>query len=382
MFSEKAALRIPGPSPVPPEVTRAMTHSMIGHRSADFSNLLKNVEEKLRPLFGTNGYVAVLAGTGTGGLEASIANLVQPGDGVLSVTTGNFGDRFADIAKRAGAELHTLTYEWGTPADPADIDSFLTTHDHVKVVLVTHCETSTGVLNDVKAIAQIVRNHDAYLIVDAVSSLVGAKLLMDEWQIDMVVTGSQKALALPPGLALIGIGERASKRMKERPVRTLYFDLTRYEKDLSNHTTPWTPPVSLVYGLHQSLTMIEEEGLENGQARHLLLRDMTRAAMRALNLPLLVADDLYASPTVTTVSTPDFDADAFRKILKNELHVSIAGGQKQLSGKIFRIGHMGYVDVADMLQCISAIEIALYKIGHSFTLGAGIKAAEEVFLRA
>ncbi len=382
MFSEKAALRIPGPTPVPPEVTRAMTHSMIGHRSADFSNLLKNVEDKLRPLFGTRGAVAVIAGTGTGGLEAAIANLVLPGDGVLSVTTGNFGDRFAEIAKRTGAELHTLSYEWGTPASPDDVDRFLTENDHVKVVLVTHCETSTGVLNDVKAIAQIVRNHHAYIVVDAVSSLVGAKLPMDEWNIDLVATGSQKALALPPGLALVGIGERALQRIKERPGRSLYFDLARYAKDLNDNTTPWTPPVSLVYGLLESLNMIEEEGLENVQARHLLLRDMTRAAIRALNLPLLVTDDQYASPTVTTVSTPDFDADAFRKILKNELHVSVAGGQKQLSGKIFRIGHMGYVDAADMLQCISAIEVALYKMGHKIELGAGIKAAEEVLVRA
>ena len=382
MFSEKAALRIPGPTPVPPEVTRAMTHSMIGHRSADFSTLLKSVEDKLRPLFGTSGAVAVIAGTGTGGLEAAIANLVLPGDGVLSVTTGNFGDRFADIAKRAGAELHSLSYEWGTPANPDDVDRFLTENNHVKVVLVTHCETSTGVLNDVKAIAQIVRNHDAYIVVDAVSSLVGAKLPMDEWNIDLVATGSQKALALPPGLALVGIGERALQRIKERPGRSLYFDLARYAKDLNDNTTPWTPPVSLVYGLLESLKMIEEEGLEKAQARHLLLRDMTRAAIRALNLPLLVTDDQYASPTVTTVSTPDFDADAFRKILKNELHISVAGGQKQLSGKIFRIGHMGYVDAADMLQCISAIEVALYKMGHKIELGAGIKAAEEVLVRA
>ncbi len=382
MFSEKTVLRIPGPTPVPPEVTRAMTHTMIGHRSADFSNLLSSVENKLRPLFGTRGSVAVIAGTGTGGLEAAIANLVHPGDGVLSVTTGNFGDRFADIAKRAGAELHTLAYEWGTAAQPQDIDQFLTAHPHVKVILVTHCETSTGVLNDVEAIAKVVRQHDAYLVVDAVSSLVGAKLLMDEWNVDLVVTGSQKALALPPGLALVGIGDRALARIKERPARTLYFDLVRYDKDLNDRTTPWTPPVSLVYGLEQSLAMIEAEGLENVQARHLLLRDMTRAAMRALGLPLLVVDDKYASPTVTTVSTPDFDADAFRKILKNDLHVSVAGGQKKLSGKIFRVGHMGYVDAADMLQCIAAIEIALYKMGRPVTLGAGIKAAEEVLVRA
>ena len=382
MFAEKTVLRIPGPTPVPPEVTRAMTHSMIGHRSADFSNLLARVEEKLRPLFGTRGSVAVIAGTGTGGLEAAIANLVQPGDGVLSVTIGNFGDRFADIAKRAGADLHTLSYEWGTPAQPEEIGRYLDEHMQVKVVLVTHCETSTGVLNDIAAIGQIVRLHDAYLIVDAVSSLGGAKLPMDEWNVDLVVTGSQKVLALPPGLALVGIGERALKRIKERPLRTLYFDLARYEKDLQNHTTPWTPPISLVYGLEQTLIMIEEEGLDNVHARHLLLRDMTRASITALGLPLLVQDDKYASPTVTTVLTPDFDADAFRKILKNDLHISVAGGQKQLSGKVFRIGHMGYVDAADMLQCIAAIEVALFKMGRPVALGAGIKAAEEVLVRA
>lgn len=380
MFGEKAALRIPGPTPVAPEVVRAMTHSMIGHRSADFSNLLKSVETKLRPLFGTTGQVAVIAGTGTGGLEAAIVNLVHPGDGVLAVTIGNFGERFADIAKRAGGNMHTLDFEWGTAANPADVDAFLNDHPEVKVVLATHCETSTGVLNDVKAIAAVVRKHDAYIIVDAVSSLVGARLPMDEWQVDMVVTGSQKALALPPGLALIGISDRALARIKERPARTLYFDLARYAKDLNDNTTPWTPPVSLVFGLEQSLAMIEEEGLENVYQRHMVLRDMTRAAVRALGLPLLVEDDAYASPTVTTISTPNFNADDFRKILKNDLHISVAGGQKKLSGKIFRIGHMGYVDAADMLQCIAAMEIALYKIGHPVTFGAGIKAAEEVFL--
>ncbi|PWI59037.1 pyridoxal-phosphate-dependent aminotransferase family protein [Sulfoacidibacillus thermotolerans] len=381
MFSEKTILRIPGPTPVPPEVTRAMTHPMIGHRSGDFSALLAEVEANLREVFHTSGDIAVIAGTGTAGLEASVFSMVRQGDAVLAISTGNFGDRFTEIARRTNATLYTLNYEWGQPAKEQDVVQMLKEHPEIEVVLMSHCETSTGVLNDVQAIAKITRAHGAYLIVDAVSSFIGSPLLMDEWLVDVVVTGSQKALALPPGLALVALSKRALERVKNGPpARSFYFDLARYHKDLGADTTPWTPPVSLIYGLRASLAMIKQEGLEQAQARHRLLRDMTRAGVRALGLKLMVEDEKYASHTVTTVLVSD--ADAVRKVMKNDLHIAVAGGQKQLSGKIIRIGHMGYVDASDILQCLAALEIALVQTGHEIKLGAGVSAAAEVYLHA
>ncbi len=382
MFGEKHVLRIPGPTPVPPEVTRAMTHAMIGHRSSDFSALLADVEQRLRPLFGTAGDVAILAGTGTAGLEAAVQNMIRVGEQMLAVSNGNFGDRFADIASRTGARVEVLRYEWGQATDPEDIDRLLTEHPAIKTVLLTHCETSTGVLNDLASIARVVRTHDGHLIVDAVSSFLGAPILMDEWGIDVVVTGSQKALGLPPGITLVACGPRAWERIERPGVGTLYFDLARYRKSLADDTTPWTPPVSLVFGLQASLQLIEEEGVAVCYERHLLLRNMTRAAARAWDMPLFVTEDHYASPTVTTIATPDFDANAMRKVLKNELHIIVAGGQKHMDGKLLRIGHMGYVDAADMLQCIAAMEIALGRIERRIEYGAGVRAAQEVYLNA
>ncbi len=381
MFAEKTVLRIPGPTPVPPEVARAMGHAMVGHRSSEFSVLLAEVLTDLRELMQTSGSVAILAGTGTTGLETALVNLVEPDDEVLSVSTGNFGDRFADIASRVGATVHSLSYEWGQAAQAEDIERALTEQPHIKVVLVTHCETSTGVLNDVKAIADVVHRHGGYLVVDAVSSFIGAPLPVDEWRVDVMVTGSQKALGLPPGLALVGVSERAAERMREIPRRTLYLDLVRYFKDAQANTTPFTPPVSLVYGLQAALSLLRQEGLPQTQRRHLLLRDMTRAGVRAMGLPLLVAEDIDASPTVTTVGMLDFDADAVRKVMKSEFHIAIAGGQKHLSGKIFRIGHMGYIDAGDVLHYLACLETALAKTGHAVPLGAGVAAAQEVYLR-
>lgn len=381
MFAEKTVLRIPGPTPVPPEVARAMGHAMVGHRSSEFSALLAEVLADLRALMQTSGSVAILAGTGTAGLETALLNLVQPNEEILSVSTGNFGDRFADIASRVGATVRTLSYEWGQAARAEDIERALAEQPGVKVVLVTHCETSTGVLNDVRAIAEVVHRRGGYLVVDAVSSFIGAPLPIDEWRVDVVVTGSQKALGLPPGLTLVGVSERAAERMKEIPRRTLYFDLVRYFKDAQADTTPFTPPVSLVYGLQASLALLRQEGLQQAQRRHLLLRDMTRAGVRAIGLPLLVAQDADASPTVTTVGLLDFDADAVRKVMKSELHVAIAGGQKHLAGKILRIGHMGYIDAGDVLHYLACLETALAKTGHAAALGAGVAAAQEVYLR-
>ncbi len=381
MFEEKTVLRIPGPTPVPPEVTRAMTHAMIGHRSGDFSSLLAEVEASLRDLFQTSGDVAVIAGTGTGGLEAAVYSMVHAGDRVLAISTGNFGDRFTEIARRTEADVISLNCEWGQPAKVEEVARILAEHSDIRVVLLTHCETSTGVLNNVQQIAHITQEYGAYLIVDAVSSFVGSPLPMDEWNVDVVVTGSQKALGLPPGLALVAMSSRAIERVKNGPAaRSFYFDLKRYQKGLGDSTTPWTPPVSLIYGLRESLLMIQEEGLQQAQRRHRLLRDMTRAGIRAMGLSLVVNDEKSASDTVTTVFVPD--ADQVCKVMKNDLHIVVAGGQKQLSGKIIRIGHMGYVDASDMLQCLAALEIALVKTGYKMELGAGVRAAQEVYLHA
>lgn len=244
----------------------------------------------------------------------------------------------------------------------------------------THCETSTGVLNPIADISKTIHdNSEALVIVDAVSSLGGVKTEMDAWGVDLLVTGSQKAMMLPPGLTLIGVSDRAWKVIEANEQGRFYFDLKTYRKNIEADKVPYTPTVTLLQGLDQALTLIEEEGLEEVYHRHELMKNMTRAAMKALHVPLLT-DDTYASPTVTALKPTSFDAEDLRKIVREQFNLSLAGGQQHLSGKVFRIGHMGYCSPADVLQVISLIEIGLTQLGESVTLGAGVKSAQEVFV--
>ncbi|WP_077306017.1 pyridoxal-phosphate-dependent aminotransferase family protein [Terribacillus halophilus] len=380
MLPDQLLLRIPGPSPIPPSVQRAMSQPMIGHRGAETTALLQRIKPKLKPVFGTEQDVLLVTGSGTAGLEAAVANTAKPGDEVLVVVVGAFGDRFVKIAKAYQLLVHQLDVTWGEAAKPEDIKAVLQEHPEISSVFVTYCETSTGVLNPIKEIAEAVHEvSDALVIVDGVSCVAGVETEFDAWGIDILVTGTQKAFMLPGGMFFAVVSERAWQVIESNTQPRFYLDLTKYREGIAKDSTPFTPALSILFGLEQVLTLLEEEGLEQVYARHRLMRDMTRAAFRALDIPLLV-EDAYASPTVTAIKPADFDAEQLRKQVKQEFNLAFAGGQQHMKGEIFRIGHMGYCSPADVLQVISAVEIGLMQIGKQIILGAGTQAAQQIYL--
>ncbi|SFE04111.1 aspartate aminotransferase [Lentibacillus persicus] len=380
MLADQPFLRIPGPTPVPPSVQRAMNQPMIGHRDQETKDLLHRIKPKLKPVFGTDQDILMIAGSGTGGLETAVVNAVRPGDEVLVIVTGAFGDRFAQICTEYDITMHRIDVEWGEAAEPETVETYLKQHPEIKAVFATFCETSTGVLNPVYELSQVIKQQsDALFIVDGVSAIAGAEMKMDDWGIDILVTGSQKAMMLPPGLTFATVSERAWDVIENNKRPSFYFDLTKYRDQLENDSTPFTPAISLLFGLEQVLSLIETEGLGAVYNRHLTMMNMTRAAFKELGIPLLTSDKA-ASPTVTAIAPTDFDPEALRKVLKNEFNLTVAGGQKHLKGQIFRIGHMGYCSPADMLQTIGIIEVALNKIGKPIELGSGTRAAQEILL--
>ncbi|MDI6870703.1 MAG: alanine--glyoxylate aminotransferase family protein [Bacillota bacterium] len=376
MFDEKVYLHIPGPSPVPPQVQRAMARPMIGHRSGDFSKLVARLGEEAKKLFRTAGDVLTLTGSGTAGMEACVAGVVSPGDEVLVLVSGVFGERWAKIAQAYGAKVTRLDTRWGTPIDPHQVAVKLAENPRFKAVFATQNETSTTVQNDIAAIGAYVAKTEAVFVVDCVSSLGGADFRMDEWQVDLAVAGSQKCLMLPPGLALVAVSPKAWKAIEGTRSSRFYLDLVAYRDSLAKATTPYTPAVSLYFGLEAALALLFEEGLENSFRRHDLMKRMVRRAIRALGLSLL-AEDAWASPTVTGVWAPEgLNPDDFRARIKKRYGVVLAGGQKDLTGKIFRIGHMGYTSPYDLLGVVAAVELGLKESGYPASFGTGVAAAQ------
>jgi len=379
-MQDKHYLMIPGPTPVPPAVVAAMSRPMIGHRSEDFAALHRRIEEKIRRVFGTAHEVFILTNSGTGGLETAVANVLSPGDRVLALITGNFGERFANIARAYGAEVDELNFGWGKNVDLAAVKEKLAGNPGYKAVLATQNETSTGVLNDIAGIGALVAETPALLLVDGVSGVGGIEIKMDEWHVDVLVTASQKALMLPPGLAMVGVGPKAWPVIEANTSPRFYFSLPAARKSFAKWNTAYTPNVALFQGLEAALDMMFAEGLENVYARHILLARAVRAAVLALGLKPL-ADENCASPTVTAVYSPEgIGADDIRKILKEELGVTFAGGQGILKGKIFRIAHMGFADRMDVIIAVAALEMALVRAGFPVELGKGVRAAQEVLL--
>lgn len=380
MLTDQQILRIPGPSPIPPSVSRAMSQPMIGHRGQSTSDMIAAIRPKLKKVFGTQQEVMILTGSGTAGLETAVVNTVAPGEEVAVIVTGAFGDRFVKICKAYGLATHVFDVEWGKAVDPLEVKEFLREKPLVTAVFSTFCETSTGVLNPIKELAAAIKEvSDALVIVDGVSCVAGTATEMDEWGIDIVVTGSQKAFMLPAGLAFIAASERAWEKVNANPQPRFYLDLAKHRDNILKDTTPFTPALSILFGLQQVLELLEEEGLESVYARHALMMNMTRAAFKALGVPLLTTDT-DASPTVTAVKPDDFDPEVFRKVMKTEFNLELAGGQQELAKKIFRIGHMGYCSPADMLQAIAAMEIGIVKAGKQIELGHGVRAAQQIFL--
>lgn len=380
MLQDQYHLRIPGPTPIPPSVQRAMVRPMIGHRGNETSELLHSIKPRLKKVFGTEQDVMIVTGSGTSGLEAAVVNAVKPLDEVLVIVTGAFGARFVAICEAYGIRVHKYEVEWGKAFDPLKIKEHLRNIPNITAVFATYCETSTGVMNPIHELAAAVNDvSDALIIVDGVSCVGGVETKMDDWGVDILVTGSQKAFMLPAGLMFIAASERAWEVIRSNPNRGFYLDLLKYKDDLAKDTTPFTPALSILFGLDQALELMEKEGLENVYGRHALMKEMVRGAFRALEIPLLTNDE-DASETVTAVKPDDFDAEEFRKVINKEFRLSVAGGQERLKGKIFRIGHMGYCSPADVLQTLSMIEIGLIKSGKNIELGKGVAAAQRIYM--
>jgi aspartate aminotransferase-like enzyme len=374
-------LMIPGPSVVPSRVLRALSEPPIGHRTAEFRALLEEVTRGLKEVFRTQNDVFVLSSSGTGAMEAAVANTVNPGDRVLVVVIGHFGERWVKLVSAYGAQVERLDFEWGQAADPDVLRSRLRQPDadDIRTVLLTQNETSTGVCNDVEALAAVVREHGALLIVDAISGLLGIELRTDEWGVDIVVGGSQKAFMLPPGLAFISVSDRAWEAVARCRQPRFYFDLPAARKALEDWQTPYTPAVNLFVGLREALRMAFEEGLDNIHARHRRLGRATRAAVQALGLQLL-ADPQRASDVVTAVRVPEgVDGSLLSRTMSQDYDITITGGQGALKGRIFRIGHVGHVFERDVLATLAALELALHKVGFPTQLGVGVAAAQKEF---
>jgi aspartate aminotransferase-like enzyme len=356
-------LRIPGPTPCPDEVLQAMTKQMINHRGPEFGQIVSEVTDNLKQLFQTKNDLFLLTGSGTGGLEAALVNTLSPGDKVLSVSIGVFGDRFATIARQFGAEIVPLKFEWGKAADADAIRRALEAEPEIKAVLVTHNETSTGVTNDLAQISGMVKRFDKLILVDAISSLSSINLPVDKWHCDVVVTGSQKGWMVPPGLAMVSVSEDAWRAHAKATMPRFYWDFSKAKSYLEKKQTPWTPVITVVFALSVSLKMMLKEGLPGIFARHARVAQKARDGVKSLGLPLF-ADERYASNTVTSVAgAGGLDVKKMLKIMREEHQIVLGGGQQSLDGKIFRIGHMGWVKESDIEPVISALRVVLPQAG-------------------
>jgi len=356
-------LRIPGPTPCPTEVLQAMTKQMVNHRGPEFGQILHGVTEKLKQMFQTKNDVFLLTGSGTGGMEAAIVNTLSPGDKVLCVSIGVFGERFGTIARQFGAEVIPLNFEWGKAADPDAVRQALKSEPGIKAVLVTHNETSTGVTNDLASLSAAVKESGKLLLVDAISGLGSVNLPVDEWRCDVTVTGSQKGWMVPPGMAMISVSQDAWQAHAQARMPRFYWDFTKAKSYLEKDQTPWTPVVSIVFALSISLDMMLKEGLPNIFARHARLAEATRKGVKELGLPLF-ADEKYASNTVTAVGASNgLDTKKLLRILREKHQVVLGGGQQTLDGKMFRIGHLGWVNEQDIEKVLSVLKIALPEAG-------------------
>lgn len=384
-MDDKLMLMIPGPTPVPEQVLLAMAKHPIGHRSGDFGKIMAEVTANLKWLHQTQNDVLILTASGTGAMEAGMINFLSPGDRVLVGSNGKFGERWAEVTDAYGLNTERITAEWGKPLDPeqfrlpleADVDK------QIKAVVVTHSETSTGVINDLETINRHVKAHgEALIMVDTVTSLGATNVPVDAWGLDVVASGSQKGYMIPPGLGFVAVSAKAWEAYKTAKLPRYYLDLGKYRKDAAKNTTPFTPPINLFFALQAALRMMQAEGLEAIFARHHRLLAATRAAVQAMAMPLLAADEC-ASPAITAVMPSGVDAEQIRSVMKKRFDIVLAGGQDHLSGKIFRIGHLGFVSDRDVLTAIAALEATLQELGHEgFTSGAGVAAAAKVLASA
>ena len=370
-------LRIPGPTALPASVREAGARQMINHRGPEFAQMLARILDGMKPYFGTTNDIAMLSCAGSGGLEAAVVNTLSPGDRVVGVSIGSFGDRFAKIAKTYGADVTKVEAEWGYAAAADEVREILRATPDAKAVLLTHNETSTGVMNPIADLAAAIRAEtpDALILVDSVSGLGAVPFEMDAWGVDVVVTGSQKAWMAAPGLAMIAASPRAWDAMERATMPRFYLDLKAHRESHANGQTPWTPAIAVVYQVDEGLRLMGLEGKEAVFARHEACAAAARAGLTALGFDLF-ADPSVASRTVTAAHVPDdLDWKAFNGEVKRR-GVVLAGGQGKLTGKIFRLGHLGSVTLEEILGAMSTLEMASIAAGRPTTPGAAVAAAQ------
>ena len=377
-MQDKLTLMIPGPTPVPETVLKAMGRHPIGHRSGEFQATVHRTTEQLKWLHQTSGDVLVITGSGTAAMEAGIINTLSRGDKVLCGDNGKFGERWVKVARAYGLDVDVIKAEWGQPLDPEAFRAALEadTAKAIRAVILTHSETSTGVINDLETIAGHVKAHGTALtLADCVTSLGATDVPMDAWGLDVVASGSQKGYMLPPGLSFVAMSDRAWTAYERSDLPKFYLDLGPYRKTAAKDSNPFTPAVNLYFGLEAALEMMQKEGLEAIFARHARHRAAAQAGMKAIGMPLFAAEG-YGSPAITAVAPEGIDAEQLRKAVKEKFDILLAGGQDHLKGQVFRIGHLGYVCDRDVLTAVSAIEATLQAHGaHKGTFGSGVAAA-------
>lgn len=379
-MQDKLTLMIPGPTPVPETVLKAMGRHPIGHRSGEFQAVVQRTTEQLRWLHQTSGDVLVITGSGTAAMEAGIINTLSRGDRVLCGDNGKFGERWVKVARAYGLNVEVIKADWGQPLDPEAFRNALEadTQKEIRAVILTHSETSTGVINDLEAISAYVKAHGSALtIADCVTSLGASNVPMDAWGLDVVASGSQKGYMMPPGLSFVAMSERAWQAYERSDLPKFYLDLGPYRKTAAKHSNPFTPAVNLYFALEAALEMMQAEGLEAIFARHARHRAAAQAGMKAIGLRLYAAEG-HGSPAITAVAPEGLDAEQLRKAVKDRFDILLAGGQDHLKGQVFRIGHLGFVCDRDVLTAVSAIEATLHGLGlHKGSMGAGVAAAAE-----
>ena len=374
---KKKWLFTPGPTPIPSEALLAMAQPIDYHRSEDIVTLIKDVLAKLKHVFQTENDVLFLTSSGTGGMEGAVANLLSRGDKVIVIRSGKFGERWADICTAFGIQIIPIDVTWGNAVEPQTVETLLTENPDIKAVFATLCETSTGVLHDIEALARLTRTRPTLLVVDAVSGLGADDLQMDNWGVDVIVSCAQKGLMTPPGLAVVALNQRAWDAVERSDLPKYYFDFRKAYTSGLEGSVPYTPAVTLLTALQCALNRIYEEGIDNTIARHARLATGTRSAVKALGLSLFAASP---ANTVTSIRLPEeVDGKAFINLMLDKYGITYAGGQSQLSGKIVRIAHLGWVNENDVIVAIAAFERGLVETGYDIPIGAGVTAAQEVF---
>lgn len=378
-IGKKNYLLTPGPTPVPPEVLLAMSRPIIHHRTPRFKEIFSEVQEGLRYVFQTENEVLVFASSGTGAMESVVSNILSAGQEALTIQGGKFGERWTEICQAYGVKTKVIDVEWGKAVSAEQVKSVLKENPSIQAVFSTLCETSTGVATDIKAISEITKETEAILVVDAISALGAMDCYTDSWGLDVVVAGSQKGLMIPPGLSFVTLSQKAWRRVESSKSPNYYFSYKKYKDALKKDDTPFTPAVSLIIGLRESLRLIREAGIENLIAKYKKMAKAVRCSAEALGLKLFAPES--SSDAVTAVKVPaGLDGDKLVKTMRDEYGVTIAGGQASLKGKIFRIATMGFIDEYDLMVCISCLEKVLYQMGYRFKIGAGICAAQMVLV--